>query len=183
MLGCALQPLVRLVWYQVFTTLLIIIIIIIIIWRYSPTWALASCAIRLHWSLSWAFLLHDVVDKYYILLGYDALLIGNLLGFTGAYRLHLQSTPKRLFWSTLKMKEVNSSETAWINYQYVRLYILIFIYTNRRWRNYSSWGKLLMFGGFDFLKYFNIWDKRLALIISVDKTWKRLCTRTSTLLA
>jgi hypothetical protein len=32
--------------------------IIIITWRYSPTWALASCAIRLHWSLSWAFPLH-----------------------------------------------------------------------------------------------------------------------------
>jgi hypothetical protein len=32
--------------------------IIIITWYYSPTWALASSAIRLHWSLSWAFLLH-----------------------------------------------------------------------------------------------------------------------------
>jgi hypothetical protein len=39
----------------------IIIIIIIITWRYSPTWALASCAIRLHWSLSWAFLLHPSI--------------------------------------------------------------------------------------------------------------------------
>jgi hypothetical protein len=29
-----------------------IIIIIIITWRYSPSCALASCAIRLHWSLS-----------------------------------------------------------------------------------------------------------------------------------
>jgi hypothetical protein len=24
-----------------------------ITWRYSPTWALAFCAIRLHWSLWW----------------------------------------------------------------------------------------------------------------------------------
>jgi hypothetical protein len=32
--------------------------LIIITWSYSPTQALASCAIRLHWSLSWAFLLH-----------------------------------------------------------------------------------------------------------------------------
>jgi hypothetical protein len=33
----------------------------IITWRYSPTWALASCAIRLHSSLSWAFLLHPSI--------------------------------------------------------------------------------------------------------------------------
>ena len=39
----------------------IIIIIIIITWRYSPTWALASCAIRLHWSLFWAFLPHPSI--------------------------------------------------------------------------------------------------------------------------
>jgi hypothetical protein len=32
--------------------------VIIITWCYSPMWALASCDIRLHWSLSWAFLLH-----------------------------------------------------------------------------------------------------------------------------
>jgi hypothetical protein len=38
-----------------------IIIIIITSCRYSPTWALASCAIRLHWSLSWAFLLHPSI--------------------------------------------------------------------------------------------------------------------------
>ena len=36
-------------------------IIIITTWRYSPTWALACCAIRLHWSLSWAFLLHSSI--------------------------------------------------------------------------------------------------------------------------
>jgi hypothetical protein len=35
--------------------------IIIITWRYSPTWALVSCVIRLHWSLSWAFLLHPSI--------------------------------------------------------------------------------------------------------------------------
>jgi hypothetical protein len=32
--------------------IIIIIITIIITWRYSPSSALASCAIRLHWSLS-----------------------------------------------------------------------------------------------------------------------------------
>jgi hypothetical protein len=36
-------------------------VIIIITWRYSLTWALASCAIRLHWSLSRAFLLHPSI--------------------------------------------------------------------------------------------------------------------------
>jgi hypothetical protein len=35
--------------------------IIIITWRYSPSWDLASCAIRLHWSLSWDFLLHPSI--------------------------------------------------------------------------------------------------------------------------
>ena len=34
---------------------------VIITWRYSPSWALASCAIRLHCSLSWAFLLHPTI--------------------------------------------------------------------------------------------------------------------------
>jgi hypothetical protein len=34
---------------------------IIITWRYSPTWALAPCAIHLHWSLSSAFLLHPSI--------------------------------------------------------------------------------------------------------------------------
>jgi hypothetical protein len=37
------------------------IFLIIITWRYSPTWALASCAIRLHWSLSWDFLLNPSI--------------------------------------------------------------------------------------------------------------------------
>ena len=30
-------------------------------WLYSPSWALASCAIRLHKSLSWAFPLHPSI--------------------------------------------------------------------------------------------------------------------------
>jgi hypothetical protein len=32
-----------------------------ITWLYSPSWALASCAIRLHKSLSWAFPLHPSI--------------------------------------------------------------------------------------------------------------------------
>ena len=34
-------------------------------WLYSPSWALASCAIRLHKSLSWAFLLHHHISTDY----------------------------------------------------------------------------------------------------------------------
>jgi hypothetical protein len=39
----------------------IIITITTTTWRYSPTWALASCAIRLHWPLSWAYLLYPSI--------------------------------------------------------------------------------------------------------------------------
>jgi hypothetical protein len=50
--------------HWIYDSSLHIIIIIIITWRYSPSWALASCAILHHWSLSWAFLLHPSIPIY-----------------------------------------------------------------------------------------------------------------------
>ena len=58
MVFCILTGRLSLLRSPLDVVIIIIIIIIIITWRYSPTWALASCAIL---SLSWAFLLHPSI--------------------------------------------------------------------------------------------------------------------------